>query len=94
MKEEEIFKLARYLFEKQLQQITEALLQVLSRFEDGYNVPLVMAGAGSFLTVEIGRRLSMTTVDAEKEWGKKVMSTLPSLAAAYLLAKKLEAKRQ
>jgi probable H4MPT-linked C1 transfer pathway protein len=94
LREEEIFKLARYLFEKQLQQVTEALLQVLSRFEDGYRMPLVIAGAGSFLAAEIGRRLSMTTVDVGKEWGAKVMAALPSLAVAFLLAKRLEMKRQ
>ena len=94
LREEEIFKLARYLFEKQLQQVTEAILQVLSRFEDGYRIPLVMAGAGSFLTLEIGRRLDMKTVDIEKEWGKTVTSALPSLAVAYLLAKQLEANKQ
>ncbi len=91
--EEDIFKLARYLFEKQLQQVTEALLQVLSRLEDGYRLPLVVAGTGSFLTVEIGRRLGMPIVDMGKEWGEKVMAALPSLAVAFLLAKQLEVKR-
>ena len=46
------------------------------------------------LVVEIGRRLSMTTVDVGKEWGAKVMAALPSLAVAFLLAKRLEVKRQ
>lgn len=94
LSEEEIFKLARYLFEKQLQQVTEALLQVLSRFEDGYRLPLMVAGSGSFLAVEIGRRLGMTIVDMGKEWGEKIMATLPSMAVAFLLAKRLEVKRQ
>ena len=94
LSEEEIFKLARYLFEKQLQQVTEALLQVLSRLEDGYRMPLAVAGTGSFLAVEIGRRLGMAIVDMEKEWGEKIMAALPSLAVAFLLAKQLEVKRQ
>jgi len=94
LSEEEIFKLTRYLFEKQLQQITQALLQVLSRIEDGYRLPLVVAGTGSFLAVELGRRLSMTIVDPGKEWGEKAMAALPSLAVAYLLAKRLEVERQ
>ena len=93
LSEEEIFKLARYLFEKQLQQVTEALLQILSRLEDGDRLPLVVAGTGSFLTVEIGRRLGMPIVDMGKEWGEKVMAALPSLAVAFLLAKQLEVKR-
>ena len=92
--EEELFKLARFLFEKQLQQVAEALFQVLSRLENGYRLPLAAAGSGSFLAAEIGRRLGMKIVDMAKEWGEKVMAALPSLAVAFLLAKRLEVKRQ
>jgi probable H4MPT-linked C1 transfer pathway protein len=94
LSEEELFKLARYLFEKQLQQVAEALFQVLSRLEIGYRLPLAVAGSGSFLAAEIGRRLGMKIVDMGKEWGEKEVAALPSLAVAFLLAKQLEAKRQ
>ena len=92
--EEELLKLARYLFEKQLQQVAEALFQVLSRLENGYRLPLAVAGSGSFLAAEIGQRLGMKIVDIGKEWGEKVMAALPSLAVAFLLAKQLEVTRQ
>ena len=92
LSEGDIFKLARYLFEKQLQQIAEALFQVLSRLADGYRLPLVVAGTGSFLVVEIGRRLGMTTVDLVEELGEKAMTALPSLAVAHFLAEQMDEK--
>jgi probable H4MPT-linked C1 transfer pathway protein len=90
LNEEEIFNLARYLFEKQLQQVAEALFQVLSRLEDGYRLPLVVAGTGSFLAAEIGRRLGMTIIDLGEEWGERAAAAFPSLAVAYLLAEELD----
>ena len=93
LSDEEILKMAHYLFEKQLQQVTEALLQVLSRIEGGSRLPLVVAGSGHYLAVEIGRRLGMKIIDMRKEWGEKIAAVLPSLAAAVLLAKLLGAKR-
>ena len=93
LSEEEIFKLARYLFEKQMQQVTEALFQVLSRLENGYRLPLAVAGTGAFLAAEISRRLGMTIVDLEKELGARATAALPSLAVAYLLAEQLEGGR-
>ena len=94
LSEEEIFKLARYLFEKQLQQVAEALFQVLSRLENGFRLPLAVAGIGSFLPAEIGRRLGMTIVDLRKEWGERATAALSSLAVAYLLAEQLDVERQ
>lgn len=94
LSEEQVFQLARYLFEKQLQQVTEALFQVLSRLEDGHRLPLVVAGAGSFLADEMGRRLGVTVVDLGKEWGEKSTAALPSLAVAQLLAERLNMEKQ
>jgi probable H4MPT-linked C1 transfer pathway protein len=89
LNEEQICKLARYLFEKQLQQVLEALCQVLSRAEYGYCVPLAAAGAGAFLAAEAGRRLGITILDLGGERGEKVLTALPAQAVAYLLARKL-----
>ena len=89
LNEEQVIKLARYLFEKQLQQLLEALCQVLSRAENGYHLPLAAAGAGVFLAAEAGRRLGITVLDLGREWGEKVMTALPAQAVAYLLAREL-----
>jgi len=83
---EQIFKLARYLFEKQLEKMTEALLQVLSAQDDGYGLPVIAAGAGSFLAAEAGRRLGLSVIDLEKEYGKKSAAAFSSLAVGCLVA--------
>lgn len=86
--EAQIINLARYLFEKQLQQLTEALHQVLSMIEDGYRTPLATAGAGSFLAAEAGQRLGMEVLDLAQQWGPEATVALPAQAASYLLARK------
>ena len=83
---EQILKLARYLFERQLQKVTEALLQVLSVQKDAYSLPLIAAGSGSFLAAETGHRLGLQVIDLENEQGKKVVAAFPSLAVACLTA--------
>ena len=90
LNEEQTLKLARYLFEKQLQQLTDALCQVLSRLENGYQMPLAVAGAGTFLATGAGRRLGITILDLGREWGEDAVTALPATAAAYLLAQKIE----
>ena len=85
----QVLKLARYLHEKQLQQISEAVLQVLSRLEGDSHLPLVVAGVGRFLADEVGRRLGLPVLELEKEWGHEVAAVMPCLAAAYLLAEHL-----
>ncbi len=90
LNEQQLLKLAGYLFEKQLQQLTEALCQVLSRLEDGCRMPLAAAGAGAFLAVEAGRRLGIDVLDLAREWGVEVTAALPAQAAAYLLARKFD----
>ena len=89
LNEDQTLKLARYLFEKQLQQLTDALRQVLSGLENGYQMPLAVAGAGTFLAAELGRRVGMTILDLGREWGEEAATALPAMAAAYLLAEKI-----
>lgn len=90
LNEEQTFKLARFLHEKQLQQLTDALCQVLSGLEDGYRMPLAVAGAGAFLAEEAGRRLGLTILDPAQEWGEAAITALPARAAAELLARKID----
>jgi probable H4MPT-linked C1 transfer pathway protein len=94
--EGEVAGLASYLHEKQLQQISEALLQVLSRLDDGNRLPVVATGAGQFLAVEAGRRLGLAVMDpAETRFLREngfldLAAVMPCLAAAHLLADRLE----
>ena len=86
MSEDEIHTLACYLREKQLQQIAEALFQVLSGLQDDANPPLVVAGSGGYLAKEVARRLNLQVIELEREWGDKALAAFPALAVAYLLA--------
>jgi probable H4MPT-linked C1 transfer pathway protein len=90
LNEEQTLKLARYLFEKQLQQLSGALCQVLSGLENGYQMQLAVAGAGTFLAAEAGRRLGITILDLGRELGEEAVTALPAMAAAYLLAQKID----
>lgn len=82
---EEIHKLAGYIREKQLQQIVEAVFQILSGLQDGFNLPLVVVGTGGFLAKEAGRRLGMPVIDLKQAWNQETLAAFPALAAGYLL---------
>ena len=87
----EIKAIARYIHTQQVEQIAQGVLQVLSRLADRGDLPLVATGAGAFLAVEAGQRLELRVVDLTAEWGRERAAVAPSLAAAYLLAERLEA---
>lgn len=82
----EIENLARYVFEKHLQQITEALLQVLSGLDDTSNLPVMPVGAGAFLAKEVARRLNLLVIDIDQEPCPASLTALPAYAVACLLA--------
>lgn len=88
--QEQVQKLARYLQERQLQQLSEALFQVVSRVEGGYDLPVTPVGTGSFLAFEVARRLGLQTIDFEQSLGSRLTDILPATAAAYLLSEFLE----
>ncbi len=81
--------IARYVRERQIGQISEALFQVCSRLPECPSRALVAAGAGRFLAAEIGRRHGMPVIDLAAEWGEQAVAVLPSLAVAALLAEHL-----
>ena len=83
---EEIDTLARYLKEKQLQQIVDSLFQVLSGLKHASSLPMIALGTGEFLVREAARRLGMPVIDTKDKWGDGAMACFPALAAAYLLA--------
>ena len=89
MREEEIVKLAGYLWEKQLQQIIEPTMQVLSGLQNGSDLALVVAGTGGFLAKEVARRLGMPIVDLGREWEGRAIASFPALSVACLLAREL-----
>jgi probable H4MPT-linked C1 transfer pathway protein len=86
----EIDLVARYLYEKQLEQVTAAMMQVISR-SPASQLPLVSAGVGAFLAAEAGRRMGLPL----SRWAMTLdkATALPCLAAARLLAAEWESIR-
>jgi len=87
----EIDEIAHYIHQQQLQQISEALQQVLSRLVGRRNLAVVAMGSGAFLASEAGRSLGLTVFDLEARWGREASAVAPCLAVAHLLAKQMEA---
>ncbi|GAB4250080.1 MAG: hydantoinase/oxoprolinase family protein [Thermoleophilia bacterium] len=86
--------LARYLEDRQLVLLSEALLQVVSGLSDRgvspEEFPLVAAGTGAFLVRELGRRLGAAVVDEIPGLDPVIRRALPATATALLLAEDLE----
>ncbi|MGH7369677.1 MAG: hydantoinase/oxoprolinase family protein [Candidatus Methylomirabilaceae bacterium] len=77
-----------YVAEKQLQQITEGMFQVLSRIEGGFDLPVVPVGVGAFLGVACAKRLNLALCNPPALTdGDAPLS--PSVGAAYLLGRAL-----
>ncbi|MGH7428155.1 MAG: hydantoinase/oxoprolinase family protein [Candidatus Methylomirabilaceae bacterium] len=79
--------IASYVAEKQLQQITEGMFQVLSRI-DGFDLPVVPVGTGAFLGVACAKRLNLALCDPPALADGDVLLS-PSVGAAYLLGRAL-----
>jgi len=85
--EEELVHIARYIHEKQTQQIVEAMMQVISRIEGGATLPVITTGSGEFLAERCARRLNLQTKSVRELFGTDSALLTPCLATAYLLAK-------
>jgi uncharacterized hydantoinase/oxoprolinase family protein len=90
LSDEELTKVAVYLCERQVRQVAEGLFQVLSRLDGAYGLPVVVAGAGSFLAAEAARRLGLVIVESDDVVGGVRSAALPASAAALLMARALE----
>lgn len=81
----EVRHVARYLIERQLQVVSEGLLQVLSREDLPPAPPVAPAGLGAFLATEVAGRLGLDVLAEGSIWGEEG-EMLPAVAAARLLA--------
>lgn len=85
MTKKEIDRLACYLWEKHLQQITESLAQVLAASHDGADLSLVLAGTGQFLAGEVAERLGIPVLEVENDRFSWPVDVLPAFAVACFL---------
>jgi hypothetical protein len=87
--EEEIVKVAWYIHEKQIQQITEALMQVYSRISHVQDFPVIACGLGEFLAKICCNRLGLEVKGIGEILGPRASTIAPCIAVASLLAEKL-----
>src|SRR5574337_1193615 len=81
----ELHAIAAYIAERQIQQITEGMFQVLSRFDNGLHLPVVPVGIGAFLGDTCATRLGLVTCDPPVLTDSGLLALSPCAAAAYLL---------
>jgi (4-(4-[2-(gamma-L-glutamylamino)ethyl]phenoxymethyl)furan-2-yl)methanamine synthase len=86
---DEIDELARFVCEKQIQQVCDGIVQVLSRLPRLRLYPAATAGIGAFLALEAAHRCGLQTLEFISDWNKQEQSTAPCLAVAQLLAERL-----
>jgi probable H4MPT-linked C1 transfer pathway protein len=89
---EEIDEMARYIYERQVCQIQEALDQVIARLPELRGYPAIILGAGAFLGKAAAGRAGLETGNLMNEWGRGEIAVAPCLAAAFLLAEHLKAE--
>ncbi len=81
--ENEIDDMARYLSNKQTEQISEAISNVLATSELPRGIPAVVTGTGAFLAERAARHAGIKNIIQWKSGGD--MNCLPAFAAACLL---------
>ncbi|MDD1779245.1 MAG: H4MPT-linked C1 transfer pathway protein [Candidatus Helarchaeota archaeon] len=93
LSEQEIYAMATYIYERQLDQIRESMIQVLETHK-GYNLatPVVVTGlGGDFLAKKVAEQMKFQKViKLEQELGHEGAVAAPAAAIAILLAEELE----
>lgn len=87
LSDNEIDGIAHYLYDKQIQHITEAIYQVLSHMHSP--LPLICAGSGSFLLEAAAARVGLETLSLDKVCGTEQAKTLPAWSLCMMLAAQL-----
>lgn len=86
----EIDAIARHVCERQICQIRQGLEQVLARQPELRHHPVVVAGIGAFLGVAAAKSANLKMADLAGLVGDEELAVLPCVAAAHLLAERLD----
>lgn len=88
----EILKMARHIYERQLQQVADAIRQVLSRIDGSERLVAVVTGlGGEFIGRAAAERAGMRTVVNLADFlGEEGSVLAPSVAVAVMAAEELE----
>lgn len=84
----EIMGIARYLYHCQIEQVAEALYQVLSRFQSP--IPLICAGSGRFLLEAAAASVGLKVRGLEKICGARHVEIFPAWSLCMMLAAQQE----
>jgi probable H4MPT-linked C1 transfer pathway protein len=90
--DEEIYRMARYICSRQIEQIRTGLEQVLARHPNLRHRPAITTGAGSFLGVAAAKSSGLVIGQLEYRLGSRELALAPCYAIAQLLAEHLRSK--
>ncbi|MHA1652005.1 MAG: hydantoinase/oxoprolinase family protein [Candidatus Helarchaeota archaeon] len=93
LSDDELYDIAKYIYERQLDQIREGLVQVLTtRAEYDVTTPIIVTGLGrDFLARRVAEQIGFQKIiDLEKELGVDGAVATPAAAIALLLAENYE----
>jgi probable H4MPT-linked C1 transfer pathway protein len=88
--QEAIDRMAEFIYQQQIAQISRALSQVLSYLPSSQDIQVVALGAGAFIGVEVARQAGLPVNNLAKTWGRQEAQVAPSLAVAHILAERWE----
>jgi hypothetical protein len=91
LSEDEIVEIARYLYRRQIEQVAEALHQVLSRLRT--RVPLICAGSGKFLLEAAAARVGLQPIGLDRVCGARHAEVFPAWSLCLMLAARQEGMR-
>jgi uncharacterized hydantoinase/oxoprolinase family protein len=85
-----IDEIAGYIHSRQVDLICGGIGQVLSRLPSLRRHPAVILGSGAFLAEAAAKNMGLKIQNRPAGWQKEELAVAPCLAAARLLAEKLE----
>lgn len=94
---DEIMNMARYIYERQVEQIAQALMQVYLRVKRQVagSVPIVVMGIGKFLGRKAAEEVGIKNiVELAEKLGSEAAAMTPSVGVALMAAEKLEGEIQ
>ncbi|RLG79907.1 MAG: H4MPT-linked C1 transfer pathway protein [Thermoprotei archaeon] len=95
----EIVEIARYIYEKQIERIFDALMQIrswlVSQNIDLDTFTVVTAGIGEYLAVEACKRAGFTkAISIDEILSAEIAGVLPAYASALMVAEKISGARR
>lgn len=93
LSQKEIVEMARFIHDRQVEQIAQALMQTYERIKQRAegNIPIVIVGIGNFLGRNAAERIGVeNTVDLSERLGGIAVAMAPSIGVAVMVADMLE----